>query len=79
MGKFPIDAPRSRVLLALEALGFTVVRKREHISMIRHNLDGSSTTLTIPNHPRLKASTVRTICTQAGISRDDFLKAYEGD
>ena len=33
--------------------------------------------LTMPNHPKLRASTLRTICTQASISRDDFLDAYE--
>lgn len=31
----------------------------------------------MPNHPRIKASTLRTICSQAGIPRDDFLAAYE--
>jgi len=30
----------------------------------------------MPNHPRLKGSTLRTICTQAGIPREEFLKAY---
>jgi hypothetical protein len=30
-----------------------------------------------PNHPKIKASTLRTICTQAGISRDDFLGAFD--
>ena len=31
----------------------------------------------MPNHSTLKGSTLRTICTQAGIDRDDFLTAYE--
>jgi hypothetical protein len=31
----------------------------------------------MPNHPTLKASTLRTILTQAGISREEFLRAYE--
>jgi hypothetical protein len=53
------------------------VREREHIGMIRENTDGTRTPLTMPNHPRIKASTLRTICTQAGIKRDDFLAAYE--
>jgi len=54
-----------------------MVKEREHIAMIRENSDGSKTPLTMPNHPRIKASTLRTICTQSGISRDDFLNAYE--
>jgi hypothetical protein len=58
-------------------LGFRVVREKEHISMERINPDGTKTPLTMPNHLKIKASTLRTICTQAGISRDDFLKAYE--
>lgn len=77
MAKFPIDAPRNRVIKTLELLGFQMVREREHIAMIRVNPDGSRTPLTMPNHPRLKSSTLRTICTQSQISRDDFLRDYE--
>ncbi len=77
MTKFPIDAPKQKVIRTFEALDFQIVREKEHISMIRENPDGSRTPLTMPNHARLKASTLRTICTQAGISRDEFLEAYE--
>jgi predicted RNA binding protein YcfA (HicA-like mRNA interferase family) len=73
---FPVDAPKLKVLKALELLGFSLVREREHIAMIRENADGSKTPLTLPNHSKIKGSTLRTICTQAGISRDDFLNAY---
>jgi hypothetical protein len=45
--------------------------------MLRVSSDGSHTPLTIPNHPRIKGSTLRTICTQSGISREEFLAAYE--
>ena len=77
MGKFPVDTPRRKVVKALEMLGFRIVREKEHISMVRENPDGSQIPLTMPNHPKIKASTLRTICTQCGISRDDFLGAYE--
>ena len=77
MTKFPVDAPKRKVIKALEILGFRMVREREHISMMRENVDGSKTSLTMPNHPKIKASTLRTICTQARITKDEFLKAYE--
>jgi predicted RNA binding protein YcfA (HicA-like mRNA interferase family) len=77
MSKFPIDAPKAKVLKALQRLGFQLVWEKEHISMTRQNADGRRTPLTLPNHPRIKGSTLRTICTQAGIPREEFLRAYE--
>jgi predicted RNA binding protein YcfA (HicA-like mRNA interferase family) len=51
MNKFPVDAPKPKIIKALEVLGFRVVREKEHISMVRENPDGSKTPLTMPNHP----------------------------
>lgn len=76
MSKFPVDAPRQRVFKALARSGFAVVREREHIALVRENADARGTPLTMPNHPLIKSSKLPTICTQAGIARDEFLKAY---
>ena len=77
MARFPVDAPKQRVVSTLELLGFRLVREGAHIAMVRGNADGTRTRLTMPNHRRIKGSTLRAICTQAGIARDEFLKAYE--
>ena len=53
------------------------VREREHVAMVRDNPDGSKTPLTLPNHPTIKGSTLRIICRQSRISREDFLAAYD--
>lgn len=77
MPKFPVDAPIADVLKALEYLGFRTLRTGNHIAMVRENKDGAKTPLTIPNHRTLKGSTLRTILTQAGIQRDEFVDAYK--
>ena len=76
MAKFPADAPIRDVIRALERLGFVLVRKGNHVSMARVNADGTKTTLTMPSHRTLKATTLRTILSQASIARDDFLREY---
>ena len=77
MARFPVDAPKRKVLKAFENLGFRLVREGNHLALLRENEDGTKTPMTIPNHSNIKGSTLRAICTQAGISRDAFLDAYK--
>ncbi|HLO50890.1 MAG TPA: type II toxin-antitoxin system HicA family toxin [Kamptonema sp.] len=74
-----MDVPKEKVIrtLNLEWLGFMLIRDREHIVMVRYNDDGTRNPLTIPNHDRIKGSTLRAICTQSGIPQEEFLNAYE--
>ena len=76
MNRFPVDAPLPQVIKTLKRLGFHIVREGNRIAMLRENADGSRTPLTLPNHRRIKGSTLRTILTQAQIPRDDFLQIY---
>jgi len=76
MTKFPKDAPKHKVIRAFEELGFRLIKDGNHIAMLRMNIDGTSTPLTMPNHRQIKGSTLRRILTQAGISRDEFLEVY---
>ena len=77
MSAFPSDVPLERVVKALESLGFREIRRGNHISMLRENADGTRTPLTMPAHRKIKGSTLRTILTQARISRADFLDAFD--
>jgi len=56
---------------------FQVVRRGNHIALLRDNEDGTRTPMTIPNHRKIKGSTLRSMLTQAGIPRGEFLTAYE--
>jgi predicted RNA binding protein YcfA (HicA-like mRNA interferase family) len=61
----------------LRVLGFEVIRRGNHVSLERTEADGTVTPMTLPGHRFIKAPTLRTVLTQSGVERDDFLRAYE--
>ncbi len=61
----------------MRALGFEIVRTGNHIALSRTESDGSVTPMTLPGHRLIKGSTLRTVLTQSGIAREDFIYAYE--
>ena len=75
MAKFSVDAPKKK-MISVGTTWIVIQREREHIAMVRENQDGTRTRLTMPNHSTIKSSTLRTICKEAGISRDEFISAY---
>ena len=77
MAKFPVDVPIEKVIKTFEKLGFRLIREGNHIAMLRENSDGTRTPLTMPNHRKIKSSTLRIILTQSGIPRNEFLDIYE--
>ena len=76
MPKFPVDISKKRAIRAFELLGFEIVREREHIVMRRKSADGTEIPLVMPNHSNIKNGTLRAVCTQVGVSREEFLEAY---
>ena len=63
---------------ALGALGFQVVRKGNHIVLVRDEPDGTATGLALPNHRRIKGVTLLSAVTRAGVMREDLVEALIG-
>lgn len=65
------------MIRAFERMGFRLIREREHIVMSREDATGKHFVAVLPNHARIKGPTLRDACTEAGVTRSEFLKAWE--
>ncbi len=63
-----LEDVKSAIKFHIETFGEDVFELEEVMDM---------TPLTMPNHKRIKGPTLRIICRQAGIKREEFLKIYE--
>ena len=75
--RLPRDIPKADVLRALSKLGFEVQHEREHLSLKSEQVEGRTGRMILPNHKRIKLSTLLTACRQAGINRAEFLAALQ--
>jgi predicted RNA binding protein YcfA (HicA-like mRNA interferase family) len=73
----PDISPKERVIKALEELGYRIVRQGTHIALSYYTASGVQFPLTIPDQIAYNASTLRAILTRAGISKQDYLNAYQ--
>jgi len=53
MKKFIADAPKRKVIKALEILYLHIMREKDHISLLRENQDGNKIPLTISPEKKL--------------------------
>ncbi len=80
MARLPCDVTGTRLLTALEALGYRVVRRKG--SPVRLERDGPEThAITVPDHPTLRIGTLSGILREVGaatqISRDTVIAMLE--
>lgn len=72
--RLPRDIPKSDVLSAMTKFGFHIDREAEHIALKRKTASGTELMI-LPNHRRIKLSTLLHACRRCGISSLDLEKA----
>ena len=70
--KFPVDAPKQKVIKALSKLRY-VLDHQTGSHIILRNKDPPHRRLTIPNHKEIAKGTLRAIIKQAGLTREGFM------
>jgi hypothetical protein len=70
------DIPKADALRALKQLGYLLDREQEHLALVKVNANGRQVMI-LPNHKRIKLSTLLTACHRAGIARQSLLDALK--
>lgn len=71
MGKLRILSGRE-VCAILERHGFRQVRQRGSHIIMQRLVEGSTTTVPVPDHTEIRAGTLRSIIRQSGVPRSEF-------
>ncbi len=77
--RLPRLSGREVIELLVKKFGFTVRRQRgSHVVLVKYAGDKKIVTV-VPLHSELKPGTLLGVLELAGISREEFLEAYEKD
>jgi len=71
LGKLRILSGRE-VCAILERHGFRQVRQRGSHIIMQRLVEGSTTTVPVPDHTEIRAGTLRSIIRQSGVPRSEF-------
>lgn len=72
MSGLPVISGRAAVV-ALQRIGYEVVRQKGSHVRLRHKADVSKLPITVPEHKELKSGTLRAIIRDAGLSVEQFV------
>ncbi len=77
--RLPRLSGREVVELLVKKFGFAVRRRRgSHVVLVKYTSERKIVTV-VPLHPELKPGTLLGVLELAGISREEFLEAYNKD
>jgi predicted RNA binding protein YcfA (HicA-like mRNA interferase family) len=62
----------AEAIRVFEAFGWRVARRGNHVILV---MEGSTATLSIPNHPEIARGTLRSLIRSAGLTVDQFVAA----
>ncbi len=77
--RLPRLSGREVIEILVKKFGFVISRQRgSHIVLVKR-VEGRKIVTVVPLHPELKPGTLLGVLELAGITREEFLRAYEED